>query len=135
LASSRLASGAGSLKQESPPSYFAPSKWARFIAGTRQSRRGCEVLHDHVQPALETIKAGCLKAIRETMDADERPLMTVKEASLALALSPRWSKTHVSHALAGKLRGIPRLTHIATGQRKIASAAGLDQWMEAIKRQ
>jgi hypothetical protein len=43
----------------------------------------------------------------------------------------RCSKTHVSHVLAGKVPGIPRLTHIAMGRRKLVRREWLEQWMEA----
>jgi len=39
----------------------------------------------------------------------------------------RCSKSHVSHLLAGKVRGIPRLTHIAMGRRKLVRREWLEQ--------
>jgi len=43
-------------------------------------------------------------------------------------------KTHVSHVLAGKIPGIPRLTHIAMGRRMLRRD-WLEQWMESNKQQ
>ena len=45
--------------------------------------------------------------------------------------SLRCSKTHVSHVLAGKVSGLPRLTHIAMRRRKLVRREWLEQWMEA----
>jgi excisionase family DNA binding protein len=45
----------------------------------------------------------------------------------------RCSKTHVLNVLAGKVPGIPRLTHIAMGRRKLVRREWLDQWMESNK--
>ena len=39
------------------------------------------------------------------------------------------------HVLAGKIPGIPRLTHIAMGRRKLVWRDWLDQWMESNKQQ
>jgi hypothetical protein len=63
--------------------------------------------------------------------AKDAPILTINDVAPIL----RCSKTHVSHALAGKVRGIPRLTHIAMGRRKLARREWLDQWMETNKRQ
>lgn len=61
----------------------------------------------------------------------DAPILTIDEVAAIL----RCSKTHVSHVLAGKVRGIPRLTHIAMGRRKRVRREWLDQWMESNKRQ
>ena len=42
-------------------------------------------------------------------------ILTINDVAAIL----RCSKTHVSHVLAGKIPGIPRLTHIAMGRRKL----------------
>ena len=55
------------------------------------------------------------------------PILTITDVATIL----RCSKTHVSHVLAGKVRGIPRLTHIAMGRRKLVRREWLEQWMEA----
>jgi hypothetical protein len=39
----------------------------------------------------------------------------------------------VSHVLAGKITGIPKLTHIAMGRRKLIRREWLDEWMETNK--
>jgi excisionase family DNA binding protein len=54
-------------------------------------------------------------------------ILTINEVAGIL----RCSKTHVSHVLAGKVPGIPRLTHIAMGRRKLIRREWLDEWMEA----
>jgi excisionase family DNA binding protein len=61
---------------------------------------------------------------------DDR-ILTINDVASIL----RCSKTHVSHVLAGKIAGIPRLTHIAMGRRKLVRKEWLDQWMETNKRQ
>jgi excisionase family DNA binding protein len=61
---------------------------------------------------------------------DDR-ILTINDVASIL----RCSKTHVSHVLAGKITGIPRLTHIAMGRRKLVRKEWLDQWMETNKRQ
>lgn len=48
-------------------------------------------------PLAEMIKAACREAIREASDIDERPRVTVKEASLALALSRRGIYNRAEH--------------------------------------
>jgi len=58
-------------------------------------------------------------------------ILTINDVAAIL----RCSKTHVSHVLAGKIPGIPRLTHIAMGRRKLFRRDWLDQWMESNKQQ
>lgn len=57
----------------------------------------------------------------------ESRILTINDVAAIL----RCSKTHVSHVLAGKVRGIPRLTHVAMGRRKLVRREWLEQWMEA----
>ena len=64
-------------------------------------------------------------------DAKDLQILTINDVAAIL----RCSKTHVSNVLAGKVRGIPRLTHIAMGRRKLVRSEWLDQWMESNKRQ
>ena len=45
----------------------------------------------------------------------ENHILTIKEVAAIL----RCSKTHVSHVLAGKVPGTPKLFHIALGRRKL----------------
>jgi hypothetical protein len=63
--------------------------------------------------------------------AKDAPILTINDVATIL----RCSKTHVSHVLAGKVAGIPRLTHISMGRRKLVRREWLDQWMETNKRQ
>jgi hypothetical protein len=58
-------------------------------------------------------------------------ILTINDVAAILPCS----KTHVSHVLAGKIAGIPRLTHIAMGRRKLVRREWLNQWMETSKRQ
>ena len=58
-------------------------------------------------------------------------ILTITDVATIL----RCSKTHVSQVLAGKVPGIPRLTHIAMGRRKLVRREWLEQWMEANKQQ
>ena len=53
--------------------------------------------------------------------------MTINDVAAIL----RCSKTHVSDVLAGKVAGLPLLTHIAMGRRKLVRREWLEQWMEA----
>ena len=56
-------------------------------------------------------------------------VLTIDEVAAIL----RCSKTHVSHMLNGRIPGIPRLTHLAMGRRKLVRREWLDQWMEASR--
>ncbi len=56
-------------------------------------------------------------------------ILTVKEVANIL----RCSKTHVLNALEGKVRGLPKLTHLSLGRRKVVRQDWLDRWMEANK--
>ena len=67
--------------------------------------------------------------MQQVMNNDR--ILTINDVASIL----RCSKTHVSHVLAGKIAGIPRLTHIAMGRRKLVRKEWLDQWMETNKRQ
>jgi hypothetical protein len=58
-------------------------------------------------------------------------ILTINDVAAIL----RCSKTHVSHVLAGRIPGIPRLSHLAMGRRKLVRREWLDQWMETNKRQ
>ena len=57
-------------------------------------------------------------------------ILTINDVATIL----RCSKTHVSHVLAGKIPGIPRLTHIAMGRRKLVRREWLARWMDEIKK-
>jgi len=62
---------------------------------------------------------------------NEKRVLTINDVASIL----RCSKTHVSHVLAGKIAGTPRLTHIAMGRRKLIRREWLDEWMETNKQQ
>ena len=64
--------------------------------------------------------------VEETKPKD---VLTVPE----LAAELRCSKTHVQHAISGKLAGVPRLTHVSMGRRKLIRRDWLNQWLEASK--
>ncbi len=63
--------------------------------------------------------------------AMQSQILTIQEVAEIL----RCSKTHVSKALSGKLSGVPRLTHLAVGRRKLVRREWLDEWLEVNKRQ
>jgi excisionase family DNA binding protein len=63
--------------------------------------------------------------------AARREILTLHEVAEIL----RCSKTHVSNVINGKVAGVPKLTHLAMGRRKLIRRAWLDQWMEANKSQ
>jgi len=63
--------------------------------------------------------------------AARREILTLHEVAEIL----RCSKTHVSNVINGKVAGVPRLTHLAMGRRKLIRRAWLDQWMAANKSQ
>ena len=56
-------------------------------------------------------------------------IFTVK----AVAEILRCSKTHVANVLSGKVPGIPPLTHLNMGRRKLIRKEWLDHWLEANK--
>jgi hypothetical protein len=58
-------------------------------------------------------------------------ILTIKELANIL----RCSKTHALNVLEGKVRGLPKLTHLSIGRRKVVRKDWLDQWMEANKSQ
>ena len=56
-------------------------------------------------------------------------ILTIKEVAIIL----RCSKTHVANVLSGKVDGLPRLTHLNLGRRKLVRREWLDRWMETNK--
>jgi DNA-binding transcriptional regulator GbsR (MarR family) len=56
-------------------------------------------------------------------------ILTLREVAQIL----RCSKTHVSNVLNGKVAGVPRLTHVPLGRRKIIRRSWLDQWLEETR--
>jgi hypothetical protein len=53
--------------------------------------------------------------------------LTIKEVAGIL----RCSKTHAQNVIDGKVGGLPKLTHLSLGRRKVVRKEWLDQWMEA----
>lgn len=58
-------------------------------------------------------------------------ILTMQEVAEIL----RCSKTHVSNVINGRVPGVPKLTHLSMGRRKLVRRAWLDEWMEANKAQ
>jgi len=56
-------------------------------------------------------------------------ILTIKEVADIL----RCSKTHAQNVIEGKVHGLPKLTHLSLGRRKVVRKEWLDQWMEANK--
>jgi Helix-turn-helix domain len=56
-------------------------------------------------------------------------ILTIKEVADIL----RCSKTHAQNVIEGKVNGLPKLTHLSLGRRKVVRKEWLDQWMEANK--
>jgi len=65
----------------------------------------------------------------EMQETAEREILTLHEVAQIL----RCSKTHVSNVLNGKVPGVPKLTHLAMGRRKLVRRSWLELWMEANK--
>ncbi len=65
--------------------------------------------------------------MQQTTEA--REILTLHEVAQIL----RCSKTHVSNVLAGKVPGVPKLTHLSMGRRKLVRRTWLEVWMEASK--
>jgi excisionase family DNA binding protein len=63
------------------------------------------------------------------MKAELKEILTITEIADLL----RCSKTHVQHALEGKLSGLPRMTHLPLGRRKVVRREWLHEWMESNK--
>ena len=58
-------------------------------------------------------------------------ILTVKEVANIL----RCSKAHVHNAIHGKVQGLPKLTHLTMGRRKLVRRDWLEQWLETNKTQ
>lgn len=56
-------------------------------------------------------------------------ILTINEVAKEL----RCSKAHVANALLGRIKGLPRLTHMPLGRRKVVRREWLQQWLEANK--
>jgi excisionase family DNA binding protein len=58
-----------------------------------------------------------------------KEILTIAEIAALL----RCSKAHVKHALDGKLLGLPRMTHLPLGRKRIVRREWLEEWMESNK--
>jgi len=63
------------------------------------------------------------------LNNDRSEVLTVREVAEVL----RCSKAHVCNVINGKVQGLPRLTHMSMGRRKLVRREWLQQWMEANK--
>ena len=77
------------------------------------------------QPSIHEVISTMQEATKDSR------ILTINDVATIL----HCSKTHVSHVLAGKIAGIPKLTHIAMGRRKLIRREWLDEWMETNKQQ
>jgi excisionase family DNA binding protein len=68
---------------------------------------------------------GCLTEIPE----ESKEVLTIAEIAVVL----RCSKAYVKYALDGKLMGLPRMTHLLLGRKKVVRREWLDEWMESNK--
>ncbi|MBL8209221.1 MAG: helix-turn-helix domain-containing protein [Bryobacterales bacterium] len=56
-------------------------------------------------------------------------ILTIKEVAAIL----RVSKAHIHNVLGGKVPGVPKLSHLTLGRRKLIRREWLDQWMETSR--
>ncbi len=56
-------------------------------------------------------------------------ILTIKEVADIL----RCSKAHAQNVIDGKVHGLPKLTHLSLGRRKVVRKEWLDLWVEANK--
>ena len=56
-------------------------------------------------------------------------ILTIKDIAQIL----RCSKAHIANALQGRIPGVPRLTHLNLGRRKLVRREWLNEWLEANK--
>lgn len=59
--------------------------------------------------------------------AEPREIMDIKAAASYLGVS----RSHLSHLLAGKVRGVPAIPHVRAGRRALIRRAVIDQWILA----
>jgi hypothetical protein len=75
-------------------------------------------------------RPGFLAAYRlEALVETTSNILTIKEVADIL----RCSKTHAQNVIDGKVRGLPKLTHLSLGRRKVVRKEWLEQWLEANK--
>ena len=58
-------------------------------------------------------------------------ILTLREVAAVL----RCSKAHTAKLLNGEIRGLPPLTHVAMGRRKVVRREWLDTWMKTCSTQ
>lgn len=62
-------------------------------------------------------------------DDGKKEILTLPEVAKRL----RCSKGHVSKLLKGRVRGVPPLTHMAMGRRKVVRREWLEAWLNVGK--
>ena len=62
-------------------------------------------------------------------DDAKKTILTLREVAERL----RCSKAHASKLLRGQVRGVPPLTHMEMGRRKVVREEWLDQWMDEVR--
>jgi excisionase family DNA binding protein len=60
---------------------------------------------------------------------NNRDILTIKDVAQIL----RCSKAHIANVLHGRIPGVPQLTHLNLGRRKLVRREWLDEWLEANK--
>jgi hypothetical protein len=81
----------------------------------------------HFAPAVTKGVRHALQSESGMEDLNEN--LTITDVARLL----RCSKTHVQNALRGRVPGMPPLTHLAIGRRKIIRRQWLNLWMEGNK--
>jgi Helix-turn-helix domain len=61
----------------------------------------------------------------------DKEILTLREVAQRL----RCSKSHAAKLLNGQIRGVPPLTHVEIGRRKVVRGEWLDEWMQAYRKQ
>jgi excisionase family DNA binding protein len=83
-----------------------------------------------INPSVETVTASSSRAIQfRGLMENTSNILTVKEVANIL----RCSKAHVHNAIHGKVQGLPKLTHLTMGRRKLVRRDWLEQWLETNK--
>ena len=65
------------------------------------------------------------------MQDDKKRILTIRDVAERL----RCSKAHVSKLLLGEVEGVPAITHVAMGRRKVVREEWLEQWMNQCRRE
>ena len=81
-------------------------------------------------PLLTAVTAACLDDVQvEERMENTSTILTIKEVAQIL----RVSRAHVHNVLSGKVVGVPKLTHLMLGRRRLVRREWLDQWLEASR--